>query len=101
MSNNQGTSSVISFYKVESGIGTSPTISITSPAQWQEFPTNTITISAIAEDNDGDVEEVIFYLDSDSIQTIISEPYQFSYNVQSYGPHSVYAASIDKDNKAA
>ena len=81
-----------------------PIISITNPASGTSIPKDTtITISAEAEDEDGKLKEVRFYLDGTDIGSASSTPYNYEWNLGdvSTGTHSLQAEAIDAENATA
>jgi formylglycine-generating enzyme required for sulfatase activity len=81
-----------------------PTCSITSPASGISIPQDTtITISAKADDEDGNLKEVRFYLDGTEIGSAGSSPYNYEWSPEndSTGTHTVKAEAIDEENATA
>lgn len=81
-----------------------PTCSITNPASGISITQDTtITISAEAEDKNGNLKEVRFFLDGTNIGTASSSPYNYEWspvNV-STGTHTLKAMAIDEENATA
>jgi PKD repeat protein len=81
-----------------------PTCSLTNPASGISIPQDTtITISAEAEDEDGNVKEVRFYLDSTEIGSAGSSPYNYEWSPGdvSTGTHTLKAEAIDEEGASA
>ncbi len=81
-----------------------PTCSITFPLQNAEMMKGEIiTITAQADDIDGDLIEIIFYIDDVKVGTSNSEPYTYEWNTSnaSVGNHSIKAEAIDEKNAKA
>lgn len=75
-----------------------PSCEIISPIEGQEFRKGeTVLISIDAEDNDGGITEVRFYVDDIGINSLSSFPYNYTWitTEQSIGIHRIKAASYD------
>jgi len=77
-----------------------PTVSLTSPANGDSFVFGTtIHLTAIANDSDGLVSEVQFYIYPGSQRiSVYSSPYEFDWTPDTRGQYSVVAIAIDNDN---
>lgn len=75
---------------------TSPTVSITSPANNSTFgPESTITITANASDSDGSITKVEFFQGAIKIGEDISSPYSHTWNNVPVGNYSLTAKATD------
>ncbi len=77
-----------------------PTCNITSPANGQEINKGeTITISVDAEDNDGNIAEVRFFIDGVGQGSVTSFPYTYKWKTEneSLGNHTLKVTSLDND----
>ena len=80
-------------------IGNPPTVSITSPLDDTYYPTlQTINIQADAQDSDGTISQVEFFVDGNSIGTDNSAPYSMNYAIPAFGSYSITAKATDNDN---
>jgi len=80
-----------------------PTCEIKAPTDGEEIVKGTqITIAVEAEDSDGDVEEVRFYIDDIGVGTAGSTPYNYSWSTtnEKLGSHTIKAISEDDDNES-
>jgi PKD repeat protein len=82
---------------IEGGIiNESPDCYLTSPADGAHFSSpQEILISASANDPDGTISQVEFYVDGNSIGTDNSEPFEISWNFPDNGVFSIYARAED------
>lgn len=81
-----------------------PTCSIVNPASGASIPQDTtIIISAEAEDEDGNLEEVRFYLNDTDIGSVSSFPYNYTWSPEnvSTGTHTLKAEAIDEEGASA
>ena len=80
-----------------SGSNQAPTLSLLSPLNNAVLTTNdSVVISASAEDNDGNVSQVEFFINGQSIAVDIDAPYQISWQAQ-LGQYSITAKAIDNE----
>lgn len=78
----------------------SPGCEITSPADGEKCVQNEIvTITVAANDSDGTISEVRFFIDGVSIGTESTSPYNYDWNTQgeTLGNHTIKATSIDNE----
>ena len=81
-----------------------PTCKITSPANGQEITEGTtVTIAVDANDNDGSITEVRFYIDGVSKGSTTSFPYNYDWNTtgETTGQHTITATAIDNTSGEA
>jgi len=79
-----------------------PTCVITSPANEAVFlMDDTITISVNAEDIDGEIIDVILYIDDYSIATLNSSPYNYAFLPEDYMPGIYKITAVATDNDGA
>lgn len=77
-----------------------PTVSVTSPLQGSIFDEGTnITIAASANDSDGTVSSVAFYVNGTLVGTDNLAPYSVSWTIGE-GAYSLIAIAIDDDNES-
>ena len=77
-----------------------PTISITSPTNGSSFPKNTnITVKASANDSDGSITNVRFFVDEQLLGTDTTSPYSKVWTPTKKGTYSLTA--IGTDNRGA
>ncbi len=75
-----------------------PSISITSPSNGQTFSSpSTITINANASDSDGEITQVEFFSDGNSLGIDYSSPYSLNWNNVTDGTYSLTAVATDND----
>jgi len=75
-----------------------PTCEITSPSDGEECIENEIvTISVVANDNDGNIVKVSFIIDGEDKGTVGNTPYNYDWNTngESIGNHTIKATSFD------
>lgn len=73
-----------------------PTVSISSPANNSEFDEGTsITLTAIAADEDGQVTKVEFFDGANSLGSVLSSPYTLAWSTGSVGTHNITAVATD------
>ena len=60
-------------------------------------PLQNISLSAVATDSDGYVQQVAFYVNGELVGTDTSSPYEASYDVNGSGIYEVYAVASDDD----
>ncbi len=83
---------------------TAPSCEITSPEADSEITQGeVVTITVEAEDPDGNLKEVRFYVDDESIGTAAGDPYSCSWNTGDIaeGSHSIKATAIDEEGEEA
>ena len=76
----------------------SPTCEITAPSDGEECKQGeTIIISVVAVDSDGNITEVKFYVDGVSKSSVNNPPYNYDWNTsdESIGNHTLKATSFD------
>ena len=79
-----------------------PSCTITSPADASEVAQGEeITIKVNAQDPDGSIHNVEFFIDGNSMTTVSRSPYEYKWNTTSFaaGEHEIKATA--KDNKGA
>ncbi|OHX63939.1 Ig-like domain-containing protein [Flammeovirga pacifica] len=77
-----------------------PTVSITSPMAGDEmFVDNTTTLTAAANDIDGEVTSVEFFVDGASIGVISSAPFEIEWTPTELKEYAIYALATDSDDK--
>ena len=84
--------------KTEETENKAPTCAITSPANSEEIQKGeTVTVSVDADDTDGNVTEVRFYVDGYRVGFSSSLPYNYSWNTSSEitGNHTIKATAKD------
>ncbi|TYP75827.1 Ig-like domain-containing protein [Aquimarina intermedia] len=75
-----------------------PTVSITGPGNDASFTTGqNVAITANANDTDGSISKVVFYVDGNMISEDTSAPYSTNWT-STVGSHSVTAIATDDDN---
>ncbi|WP_245641782.1 glycoside hydrolase family 48 protein [Nonomuraea candida] len=80
----------------DTGPGTAPTVSLTSPTAGQRFTAPaTVPIAANAADADGTVSKVDFYQGSTLLGTDTSSPYNYSWTNVAAGSYSITARATD------
>lgn len=90
--------------KDDGGENLPPTITITSPANMATFPDNTnVTITADAQDVDGKVAQVMFYVDDVYASSANNPPYKYTWNTSgaSKGDHIIKAKASDDNGGIA
>ena len=79
-----------------------PTVSIGNPRQGQQFEQGqAITIQASANDQDGHISKVSFYIDGTRVAENTSTPYTYTWSGAHVGNHSIYARAVDNLGLAA
>ncbi|MGB3464660.1 MAG: Ig-like domain-containing protein, partial [Cyclobacteriaceae bacterium] len=79
-----------------SSSNTLPAVSLISPVNGQNFGyLNTITLSASASDEDGNISEVEFFVDGVSIGKDSSVPYSKNWTPKSEGVYAIYVKTQD------
>lgn len=68
---------------------------LTSPAAWQEFDTTLVPLGAVVT-NDEEVEGITFYVDGDSVMTLYNYPYEFEFQLESKGTHTLIAKAYNE-----
>ncbi|USD61480.1 chitinase [Vibrio sp. SCSIO 43140] len=77
------------------GTNAAPSVTITSPASNAQLASgNQVTFSALAEDSDGEVREVIFELQGAQLAVLSSAPYQVTWLTES-GNYELVVTAID------
>ena len=82
-------------------LNTTPVCEITAPNNGQEFTQGeNITISVDAEDSDGDITEVRFYIDGEEKGSAHSSPYNYTWNTsgENTGSYALKATSYDNNS---
>jgi len=90
--------------KEEKTVNETPTATISSPADGQEFILGeTITINVNATDSDGTVTEVQFLIDGVLKKSIADPPFTYQWNTtdENAGQHSIEAISVDNNGGKA
>ncbi|WP_378187832.1 cellulase family glycosylhydrolase [Aquimarina sp. W85] len=76
-----------------------PNVSITSPASDSNLPTNTlVTITATANDSDGSITSVEFFVDGQSIGIDTSSPYSLDWTPTLAAQYELTAVAKDNEN---
>lgn len=86
--------------KEEEKTNQTPTCNITSPANGQEITQGeTVTISVEANDSDGSIAEVRFFIDGIGMSSATSFPFNYNWNTagEDTGSHTIKATSIDNN----
>ncbi|MCB0596854.1 MAG: metallophosphoesterase [Lewinellaceae bacterium] len=79
-------------------VGNPPTVAVTSPADGAFFNSiQPITLRAQASDTDGNIEEVVFFINGDSVGVDLSAPYALTWTPPAEGSYSVKARARDND----
>ena len=74
-----------------------PTITLTAPANDQNFTGSTVALNAAATDDDGAIAKVEFYRGTTKIGEDLSAPFSFSWTGASNGAHIISAVATDDD----
>ncbi|MEA3495856.1 MAG: FISUMP domain-containing protein [Bacteroidota bacterium] len=77
-----------------------PTVSITNPANGASvFQDTAITIMTNAQDNNGSIAEVLFYIDGVNVGTASSSPFNYRWNTtgMSLGSHKIKVTAYDNE----
>ncbi len=85
----------------ESPTNSAPTCIILTPANGQEITKGTtVTISVDAEDSDGTITEVRFYVDGVGKGSALNFPYNYNWETdnENLGSHTIQATSYDNNN---
>ncbi len=80
-----------------------PTCEITTPTNGQEIARDeTVTISVTANDSDGNIVEVRFFINNEEKSSVTNSPYNYVWNTtgESTGNHKVKATSIDNNGSS-
>ncbi|MBW3468321.1 Ig-like domain-containing protein, partial [Arthrospiribacter ruber] len=79
-----------------------PTVSITAPAQGTEIEAGeTISITADASDEDGEVVKVEFFVNGSSIGTTAQAPYSINWTADEAGTFDIRAVATDNEGASA
>ena len=95
--------SIASCGKDEEKTNQPPTCEITSPSSGQEFTKGeTVTISVEAQDDDGSITEVRFFIDNVGKGSATSFPFNYNWNTdnENLGNHTLKATSIDNSGES-
>lgn len=77
-------------------IGATPTVAITSPANWSRFGAPaTVTFTAAAKDADGTIANVSFYSGAKLLGRVYSAPYNFKWSNIAAGTYTIKAIATD------
>jgi len=96
-SNNVATSTAVTV--IVQPANQSPTVSITSPADWATFTAPaTISLSASASDADGSISKVEFYNVSTLLTTLKTSPYSYNWQNVPAGCYLLTAKAYDNQN---
>lgn len=75
-----------------------PSVSITSPIEGQGVAVGLdLLVKADAEDSDGEIEYVAFFLNGDSVGVDLTAPYAFTIPDIQEGEHEIYVKTKDND----
>ena len=75
-----------------------PAITITSPSDGSGFISGSeVTITAQAQDSDGQIERVEFFVDGESIAVVNNAPFTVTWPASVAGFHNITAAAYDDD----
>ncbi len=95
------TSSTISIAVTGDPVNELPTVSITNPGNNASFTVGqNVSIAANANDVDGNVTKVVFYVDGNMISEDTSSPYTANWTATT-GSHSLTAMAIDNNNASS
>ncbi|NUM34914.1 MAG: hypothetical protein HUU50_10240 [Candidatus Brocadiae bacterium] len=94
-SNLRGTSNVISGINVSNP---APSIEITSPVSGT-YPSGNFAIQAQAQDQNGTISKVDFYVNNSLLSTDITEPYNAIWSASSTGSYILTAKATDNEGK--
>lgn len=75
-----------------------PTLVITNPQPDATFPGNTlVTVTTDAQDADGNIAQVMFYVDNEYVKSVNNPPYNYVWNTTgaSMGDHIIKAKAAD------
>jgi len=78
----------------------SPNCEITSPSHGEAFKQGDIVIvSVVADDTDGSIEEVVFYIDGESKGSMNNSPYKYNWDTsdENIGNHTIKALVFDNE----
>ena len=82
-------------------VNKAPTAAVTSPANNSRFSKNAnITLKASADDRDGDIKHVNFYVDGKYVGRDTAAPYSFNWRGSVLGSHTFYARAYDSGGKS-
>lgn len=80
-----------------------PTCTITNPINGEKIQQGeTVTISVVAEDSDGKVEEVRFFINDNEIASLSSTPYKYNWDIleDEIGTFTIKATAIDNEGES-
>lgn len=84
------------------GSNQAPTVNLTAPAEGSEFPPNqTLTLVADADDADGFVALVEFFVDGNKIGDDQSAPYQSGWTPSSEGDYTLTSTATDNEGNTS
>lgn len=92
--------SVLDYFRIQkdSTISSLPSVYLLSPNDGAAFlPLQTITIEAAANDQDGTIQQVEFFVDSVSIGIDAIAPYSMNWTIPAQGNFSIVAKAIDDE----
>ncbi|MDH3246715.1 MAG: Ig-like domain-containing protein, partial [Saprospiraceae bacterium] len=90
---------VLDYFTILKGQGIAPSVSVTNPADGTSYPNvQPITVDADASDPDGQVTQVEFFANGNSIGVDMTEPYSISWTPATEGVYEIYARATDSDN---
>lgn len=81
-----------------------PTVTLDTPSEGASYDSETtLTASATANDSDGEISSVSFYMDDTEIGSVTSSPYEYEIDLSMYlsGSHQIYAIAEDDKGAAA
>lgn len=81
-----------------------PSITITSPAEGSTYSDHeTVNISVNVADEDGEIRQVMYYVNDVYVQTASNSPWGYTWNTSGYGMgyHVIKAKAIDDDGEVA
>ncbi|MBM3438890.1 MAG: carbohydrate-binding protein [Bacteroidetes bacterium] len=88
------------FIFVQDGGNVAPEVSLNNPTQGATFIENQrITLQASAEDLDGSIQQVTFYLNGDSVFTDFNAPYEYKFTA-ALGNYTAFAKAVDNTGNA-
>lgn len=78
----------------EDSTGDAPEIIITSPGAWQQYDTTQIPLSIMVTNN-ATINNIVLFIDGDSVTTLNNQPYQYAYQADSRGLHTFIAKAVN------